>query len=100
MDPTKGQYSSPQLGRTLQRVNTQVHNLDGPNKGQYSSPQTWTDSKKGQDLNPESGRTQQIVKNHVHKVDRPRRVKILVHRVDGLHKDEKFLQVYKVDGRR
>ena len=57
--------TSPQHGRTTQRVNILVHKVDGPHKGQktYTSPQR--------------GRT-------------PRRVKILVHKVDGPHKAKKL----------
>ena len=86
MDPTKGQDSSPQRGRTQQgskiqtspksrrtpwKVKTAVHNVDGPNKGRKISPQ--------------SGRI-------------PRRVKTPIHNMDGPNKGKKLKQVHNVDG--
>ena len=59
MDPTKGQDSSPQRGRTPPRVRTPIHNVDGPNKGQKFKK------------NSQNGRTPRRVKTSVHNVDRP-----------------------------
>ena len=55
-------YISPQSGWTLQMVNTQVHNLDGPYKGSILKSTTWTDPTKGNTQVHKRGRIPQRVK--------------------------------------
>ena len=60
---TKWTKTSPQIGRTSQRVKTTVHNVDGPNNKGWKFKQVhkmdenkstkWTDLTKGQDYSPQ-----------------------------------------------